>query len=205
VSATLYIEGGARGADSKELQIRCRAGFRRLLEKSGFVGRMPGLNACGGRDDTFGDFRIAHRNKAAGDYVAMLIDSEEPMADIEDAWKHLQNVETVTKWKKPTGATDDQVLFMTTCMETWVVADREALQSHYGGKLHVSALPPIVQLEARGRHDIQEKLVHATRNCTNAYEKGKRSFEVLAKLTPAVLEEHLPSFVRTRRILNEKL
>jgi hypothetical protein len=27
----------------------------------------------------------------------------------------------------------------------------------------------------------QDRLVHATRNCTNAYAKGKRSFEVLAK------------------------
>lgn len=205
MSATLYIEGGARGPDSKDLQIRCRAGFRRLLEKCDFKGRMPRLNACGGRDDTFGDFKIAHGNKAAGDYVAMLIDSEEPMADIKEAWKHLQNVETVNKWNRPNGATDDQVLFMTTCMETWVAADRDALKAHYGSKLQVSALPPLVALEGRVRHDVQDKLAHATRNCSNAYTKGKRSFEVLAKLAPAVLEEHLPSFVRTRRILNDNL
>jgi hypothetical protein len=166
---------------------------------------MPGLNACGGRDDTFGDFIIAHGNKAAGDYVAMLIDSEEPMADIEEAWKHLQNVKTVNTWNRPKGATNDQVLFMTTYMETWVVADRDALKAHYGSKLQNSALPPLVQLEVRARHDVQDKLEHATRNCSNAYTKGKRSFEVLAKLTPVVLEQHLPSFVRTRRILNDNL
>jgi len=90
-------------------------------------------------------------------------------------------------------------------METWVVADRDALRKHYGSKLQVSALPPLVQLEGRGRHDVQDRLAHATRNCKNAYTKGKRSFELLARLTPAVLEEHLPSFVRTRRILNDKL
>ena len=38
-------------------------------------------------------------------------------------------------------------------------------------------------MENRDRHDVQEKLVQATRNCTNFYAKGKRSFEVLAKLT----------------------
>jgi hypothetical protein len=79
VSAALYLEGGASGADSKELQIRCREGFRRLLEKSGCKGRMPRLHACGARDATFGDFKIGHAEKAANDYVAMWIDSEEPL------------------------------------------------------------------------------------------------------------------------------
>jgi hypothetical protein len=90
-------------------------------------------------------------------------------------------------------------------METPIVADHDALKAHYGAKLQTSALPPRDQLEARGRHEVQDKLAHATRNCTNAYAKGKRSFEVLAKLSPATLEAHLPSFVRTRLILDRKL
>ncbi len=55
------------------------------------------------------------------------------------------------------------------------------------------------------RFDVQDKLTHATRKCSNAYEKGERSFEILGKLSPAVLEQHLPSFVRVQRILNERL
>jgi hypothetical protein len=51
----------------------------------------------------------------------------------------------------------------------------------------------------------QDRLAHATRNCTNAYAKGKRSFEVLAKLRPSTLAQYLLSFVRTRRILDQKL
>jgi hypothetical protein len=90
-------------------------------------------------------------------------------------------------------------------METLIVADRDALANHYGDKLQTSALPPLVNLETVARHDIQNALFHATRNCTNAYAKGKRSFEILPKLTPTVLASYLPSFVRSRRILNEKL
>ncbi len=41
MSATIFLEGGG---DSKELHIRCREGFRQLLEKCGFKGRMPRLN-----------------------------------------------------------------------------------------------------------------------------------------------------------------
>jgi hypothetical protein len=163
---------------------------------------MPRLSACGSRDAAFGDFQIGLAEKAAGAYVAMWIDSEDPLTDLEAAWKHLRRRD---HWMKPAGATDDQVLFMTTCMETWIVADHSALAEHYGAKLQVSALPPLVNLENRERHDVQDKLVHATRNCSNAYVKGKRSFEILAKLSPGALGTHLPSFVRVRRILDQEL
>jgi hypothetical protein len=60
-------------------------------------------------------------------------------------------------------------------------------------------------LEQRPRHAIQDQLVHATRNCKNAYKKGKRSFDLLGKLSPDVLQQHLPSFARARMILNVNL
>ena len=94
---------------------------------------------------------------------------------------------------------------MTTCMETWIVTDRATLAKHYGSKLQKSALPALSDLENRRRQEVQLKLVHATRNCANAYAKGKRSFEVLGKLSPTELRKHLPSFQRIVRILEEKL
>lgn len=94
---------------------------------------------------------------------------------------------------------------MATCMETLCVADRPALDNHYGQKLQSSALPPLVNLEQRPRHEIQNALFHATRDCPNAYAKGRRSFDLLSKLTPASLRQHLPSFARCSRILDEKL
>jgi hypothetical protein len=199
VSATIYLEGGG---DSSELHVRCREGFRKLLENCGFRGRLPRLVACGGRGATFDSFCVAEAQKGPGDFVAMLIDSEEPMADLEKAWDHLRIRD---HWDRPEGASDDQVLLMQTCMETWIVADRAALQEHYGEELQESALPSLVNLETRQRHAIQDALIRATKNCTNAYRKGKRSFEVLAELDPRTLAANLPSFVRMIRILSEKL
>jgi hypothetical protein len=135
----------------------------------------------------------------------MWLDSEEPMANTEEAWKHLENVQSVPRWDRPNSASDDQVLLMTTCMETWIVADRSILREYYGDELGESALPSLVDLEQQLRHDVQNKLIRATRDCSNSYEKGKRSFEILGKLMPATLEKHLPSFVRVRRILNQRL
>lgn len=198
MSAMLYLEGGG---DSKELHSRCREGFRRLLERCGYQGRMPRLVACGARNSAFADFVSAHSGGIA-QYVALWVDSENALADLDKTWAHLKERDG---WAPPAGASDEQVLFMTTCMETWLVADRSALKEHYGSKLQDSALPPLSELERCPRDTIQNSLAHATRQCSNAYAKGKRSFEVLGKLTPATLERHLPSFVRVRRILNARL
>ena len=198
VKAVIYIEGGGK---TNDLRRRCREGFRRLLESSGFRGRMPALVASGSRGEAFKAFRSAHEG-AKADYVAMLIDSEDPMEDIEKAWEHLARRDG---WKKPEGAEDTHVLLMVTCMETWIVADRRTLEGHYGEKFRESALPPVHDLESRRRQYVQNALEKATENCTNAYQKGKRSFEVLAKLEPSTLKEYLPSFVRVCRILDERL
>lgn len=201
MSAHLYIEGSRTGANSKSDQIRCREGFRKLIEKSGFSGKMPRLSACGGRGSAFDDFKTAHTSSKKDDFVAMLIDSEDQMRDVEKPWEHLKLRDN---WDKPENSVDDQVLLMTTCMETWIAADRVALKNHYGHELKETALPSLHQLENSARHDVLEKLTHATRNCSNKYAKGRESFEVLGTLNPEKLST-LPSFARMIRILNERL
>lgn len=204
MNSYIYLEGGASGPNSKNLNIRCQQAFHTLLDRMGFKGRKPRLVACGGRGAVYERFCTEHQARGVG-YVAKWIDSEEPLESIEHAWKHLVEVTTVAAWEKPDGAVDDQVLFMTVCMETWIVADRKALRVHYGHKLQENALPPLNQLEDKGRHDIQDRLERATRDCKNTYAKGKRSFNVLNELDPGVLKQHLPSFARVDRILKEKL
>lgn len=194
----LYVEGGG---DSKELQARCREGFRKLLEKGGFVGRVPRIVACGSRNATFNDFETAHKS-GKFDYVALIVDSEDAVTDGERTWAHLVARD---QWKCPDGATDEQVFLMTTCMETWIVADRAALKRHFKNCLQESALPAATNFEERDRHAVQEALTRATRNCTNAYAKNKRSFDALAAVEPQTLRATLPAFDRMLRVLDEQL
>ena len=69
-----------------------------MLEKCGFSGRMPRLVSCGGRNAAFDDFLTAHANANADDYVALLVDSEDPVIDIEQPWNHLKERDG---WDKP--------------------------------------------------------------------------------------------------------
>jgi hypothetical protein len=199
VSSVIYLEGGG---DSRDLHIRCREGFRKLLERCSYARRLPKLVACGGRGASFDAFKTALASARKGDSVFLWIDSEDPVEDIDATWEHLK---VRDKWDKPEGATNEQVLLMTTCMETWIVADRATLAEHYGDELQESALPALKNLEGRTRDAIQKALTHATRTCSNAYIKGKRSFEILGQLDPETLIKHLPSFARVRRILDASL
>jgi hypothetical protein len=173
VTATIYIEGGAKGKKSNYLNTKCQEAFHKLLDKMGFTGRKPRLVACGGRQNVFDKFCTKLKTTSA-EYIAMWIDSEEPMQDIDNTWQHLAAVTTVAPWTKPVGANDDQVLFMATCMETWIVTDRNTLLSHYGKSLHEKHLPALNNVESLGRDVVQNQLIQATKSCDKPYAKGNR-------------------------------
>ncbi len=75
---------------------------------------MPRLFSSASRGEVLNDFKIELAAQKST-YIAMWVDSEDPLKDLNATWAHLA---VRDKWKKRSGATDDQVLFMTTCMET---------------------------------------------------------------------------------------
>ncbi len=198
MSARIFLEGGGQ---SKELKLRCRRAFGVLLENAGFQTRRPRLSACGARDTAFKDFKNAHAENRANEFVAMLIDSEDPIQNVEQTWAHLQKRDN---WNRPAGATDEQVLLMATSMETWIAMDRATLKDHFGQCLQDSALPPAHNIEHRNRAQVFQELTHATRHCKSPYAKGDTSFKLLEKLNPSNLG-NLASFARIVRILKQKL
>jgi len=197
VKVMLYLEGGG---NSKDQQARCREGFRKLLEKSGFSGRMPRLVAGGGRDATYKQFKAALRDPEKT--ALLLVDSEEPVT--QAPWAHLQARDG---WERPAAVVDDQVQFMVACMVTWVMADHAALRAFFGKELNEKALLSPNGLEQRPCHEVQDALAQATRTCKRdrQYQKGKRSFQVLATLNPATLRQHLSYFQRLVETLDHYL
>jgi hypothetical protein len=198
VKVKIYVEGGG---DSKEQHARCREGFSKLIEKAGFRGRMPRIIAGGGRESTYDRFKTATAASAQAAYPMLLVDSEDPVPEEETvpdsavAWGHLKSRDN---WDRPTSVKNDQAQLMVTCMETWIMADQEALRTVFGASLRTNALLPQNDLEARTRQDVHNALENATRDCgrEKAYRKGSRSFQVLAQLTPETLKQHLPYFQR---------
>ncbi|NOT63146.1 MAG: DUF4276 family protein [Acidobacteria bacterium] len=203
---TIYVEGGG---DTKQLQAQCRKSFSTLINRAGFTGRSPAIVPRGGRRAAYESFKTDLLNRRS-EYALLLVDSEDPVAnpdenpDSDTAWKHLKKRDG---WERPARAVNDQAQLMATCMETWVMADQAAVKRFFGSALQASALLPLLNLEARGRHEVQQALEHATRNCgrDRSYAKGKKSFAVLATLDPATLQQHLPHFRRLVATLNRCL
>lgn len=194
MSAIIYLEGGIHRG--KDLRARCKEGFHKLISRFLPAGHAPRLVSCGGRGDAYRDFCTELR-RPRFDYVGLLVDSEEPV--IKAPWAHLLERDN---WTRPKVASDDQVLFLATCMETWCCADHPTLRKHYGAELNENRLPPLHRLEIRNRTEVQDALELATENCTNSYAKGGRSFTLLAELDPAALAINCPvHFVRTRDLL----
>ncbi len=203
IDVKIYIEGAG---ESKEVRTRCREGFRKLFEKAGFKeGRMPRTVACGSRDQAFINFKTGLKNSVQ--VSLLLVDSEDPVVNITDeedsdfAWKHL---EARDKWNRPESATNHQALLMATCMESWICADQEAILEHYGAaQVQQNALPTLPIIETHDRHKVQGALLHATRHSTKPYQKGNRSFDLLAKLNPEMLDKHLSQFRRLMAVLDK--
>ncbi len=197
----LFVEGGG---EKNSVRIECRRGFRKLFERAGFAGRMPKIIPCGSRNEVFKDFKTMCQSAGDGEYPMMLVDSEVPVNENHGAWEHLRSAD---KWQRPDDVQDDQAQLMVQCMETWCVADRDALKRFFKQDLIEGSLPALSNLEGCSKDQIQEALKNATRECgkDRTYKKGRRSFKLVAELNPDVLKKRAPHFLCLCEALEAKL
>ena len=159
---------------------------------------MPRIVACGTREDVYDDFKTAHRKSSDNLLPMLLVDAEGPVAAAE-SWRHLEDQ---AGWKRPANATnDEQCHLMVQAMESWFLADKKALGKFYGQGFQESALPANPQIEDISKEDVRSGLNQATRQTTKGpYNKGSHSFDILAKLDPAKVQEaspHAKRFIET--------
>jgi hypothetical protein len=161
---------------------------------------MPRLVACGGRTAALDHLRTALRDGRDG-FLAMLVDSEAPVDDVERPWDHLQHHDG---WERPREAREEHALLMVTCMESWIACDGEALRRRFGDKFRSAALPVAEQLERTEPAKIIAALKSATGGCATRFAKGAVAFGLLDVPDPEKLKT-LPSVARTLRILEDQL
>jgi hypothetical protein len=178
----ILVEGGG---DAASLKAECRRAFSELLKKAGFAGKMPSVRAEGGRADAFDAFRVTHAQVADGEFIILLVDSEEIPAT-DDPWLHLKSRDD---WDKPAGATDDQAHLMVVSMETWLIADAGAFAAYFGKGVRTGKLPS-ARIEAVSKHDVLTAINAATATATpkGKYGKARDSFKLLSQVAPAKLQ-----------------
>ncbi len=82
---------------------------------------------------------------------------------------------------------------MVQLMETWFLADRQALANYFGTGFRISSLPARENIEEIPKHDIVRGLLNASKDSRKGeYHKGKHSFRLLETLDPSTLEAASP-------------
>ena len=74
---------------------------------------------------------------------------------------------------------------MVEIMESWFMADRDALANFYGSNFRSAAIPQWPDIEGVPKGDVVSKLRRATRDTKKGrYHKGLHGFKILGQLDP---------------------
>ena len=195
---TVFAEGGGK-RDSKTLFQRQ---LSRLIAKAA-----PGVPvrvvACGARGEALRRFA---RGLSGGRIRPMLlVDSERPVREgnWNKPWTHL--AEPPDNWQKPPSAGDDSAHLMAQCMESWFVADPDALAAHFGQGFNPAKLPRNPKVEEIAKLDVMSGLDAATRETgKGAYRKTRDGFVLIGKIDPLRVADCAPHAKRFFDILRRK-
>ena len=175
VKTKVYVEGGGR----RSLNRQCRRAFRIFFDKAGIASANIVVEARGPRGEAYTAFRSDSDRSLR---KILLVDAEGPVT-AQTAWGHLQQSDG---WTRPIGATDEQCHLMVEVMESWFLADKEALQAYFGQGFRMSSLPANPKIEQIPKQDVERGLDGATQGTRKGrYNKGAHSFEILESLDPA--------------------
>lgn len=158
-----------------------------LLADAG-VRRQPRIVASGGRSAALEDYRVAVEERTRAERSFVLVDSECDVAEGDSVWTHLKRHDN---WDKPRGADERSAFLMVQCMETWLITDVEALAAYFGAGFNKNPLSRWPHLEQVPKSTVLNALRAATRT-GKPYEKGKTSFEALARVRAARVEAACP-------------
>ena len=191
----VYVEGG-----NSHLVQEVRQAFTKFFAETELgEAKRPRVSVCGSRNDAYRDFCIAiSQNKNA----LLLVDSEAPISSSNEPqsdnspfkpWEHLKKQD---KWDKPNGAKDDDCHLMVQIMESWFLADWEAVSKFFGQGFKANA-KPAQPIEKIHKSDVKAAISKATRDCKTKEKydddtKGKHSFKLLGLISADKVLEASP-------------
>ena len=189
-AVTIYMEGGG---DKKGTKSRLRDGMAVFLKRglnkvANAKKRKLNIVCCGDRRRTYRAFKNA-RNHANGDEVViLLVDAEDPVTSLTVV-EHLRD-RLGDGWDL-IGVPVKHVHLMVTTMETWIVADKDALSDFYGQGFLENALPSRENLEEMDKDAIANALVRATKRTRTKgpYHKIRHASQLLKLIDPGKVQE----------------
>ena len=185
MNIAIYMEGGGQRQNSKAA---LRQGMDTFLAEIKNAYRKKSwrwnLVPCGTRNEAYKRFQDARANGDT-EIVVLLVDSE-TQVDVPAPTAHLAARDG---WNFH-GADGDIVHLMVQTMETWIVADPDALKDYYGQGFRGNVLPRRQNLEVVSKRNIEQVLGRATQGTQKGkYHKIKHARELLQRIDPMRVRE----------------
>jgi hypothetical protein len=192
---TIYMEGGGDSAGQKAQLGRGMQGFLASLKENVTSRRWRWrLVACGSRREAYEAFVNERKEPKPGEIIVLLVDSEAPVTASSRA-AHLRE-RPGDGWDL-NGVPEKHVHFMIQTMETWIVADPEALAAYYGQHFQRNSLPSHTNLEEAAKADVADGLKRATEKTKKgAYQKIKHASDLLKSLSEQKVRARCPACER---------
>lgn len=173
----LYVEGGG---DESQGKARIREGLSRFLRPVVQRCRESRVRwnviACGPRNSAYEAFCAAGASHP-GATSLLLVGAEHPV--LAEPWQHLRDRD---QWATKREL-DSSYHLMVLTMESWLVADPDALEQYYGKGFRRSALPPAGRIEELPKAQIRDCLRRATEQTKKGeYHKIRHGPEILGAL-----------------------
>ncbi len=183
----VYMEGGGDTRDGKAaLRIGMTAFLRTLKEMANARRHNLKIVPCGGRTEARDAFLNATKI-APDDHAFLLVDSEEQV--VHAPKQHLSHRDGWNLNAIP----ERKIHLMVQTMETWIVADVEALIAHYGKNFLPNSLPKAVNLELVPKAKVADVLRHATgKTLKGEYHKINHASALLQRIRPEEVRSRCP-------------
>lgn len=208
----VYVEGG--GHQNSTLAQDVHKGFQSFFTKAGFDKR-PAVVVCGSRQMAYNDYCIAIK---AGKSAMLLVDSESPVQEefekgnIHD-WKPWEQIQSrkdqsgnkCDKWERIGVDTDCHL--MVQMMESWFLADVEALKKYFSEGFKETKFPKDDEnIEKMSKKKIEDIFNSSTKDTKKeGYKKGRDSFIILSQIDPQKVRSRSKWAERFLCLLKERI
>jgi Domain of unknown function (DUF4276) len=201
----LYVEGGGKGSH-KRATIKLQQGFDAFFAELKNAAQSKKISfkiiPAGNTQSTYDDFfrSVEHSPQS---FNLLLVDSDAALDENESARDFLQK--KYKKWKLKT-VKDEQCHLMVQIMESWLIADINALKEFYGQGFNFGAIPKNKNVEAVGKEQVEKSLKAAiAKTNKNEYHKIEHGAKLLEIISSQKVREAAPHCDRLFQIISEKI